>query len=141
MAEAQQAADLLGIGRHCSVPECFQLDFLPFVCDCCSKVYCLDHRTYAAHACPASGSKQLEVVVCPLCAQGVHMRPGQDPNEAFNAHVTTPGACDPANYGRVHHKPRCPVKGCKEKLTRWAEGQARMDMHACMHVTGHTFRV
>ena len=25
--------------------------------------------------------------------------------------------CDPANYARVHRKPRCPVPGCKEKLT------------------------
>ncbi len=25
--------------------------------------------------------------------------------------------CDPANYARVHRKPRCPVLGCKEKLT------------------------
>ena len=25
--------------------------------------------------------------------------------------------CDPSNYARVHRKPRCPVLGCKEKLT------------------------
>ena len=25
--------------------------------------------------------------------------------------------CDPANYARVHRKPRCPVPGCKEKMT------------------------
>ena len=24
--------------------------------------------------------------------------------------------CDPANYAKVHRKPRCPVPGCKEKL-------------------------
>jgi hypothetical protein len=35
-------------------------------CDCCKEVFCLDHRTYSAHACPASGSKQFEVFVCPL---------------------------------------------------------------------------
>ena len=25
--------------------------------------------------------------------------------------------CDPTNYARVHKKPKCPVPGCKEKLT------------------------
>lgn len=25
--------------------------------------------------------------------------------------------CDPSNYAKVHKKPRCPVPGCKEKLT------------------------
>ena len=25
--------------------------------------------------------------------------------------------CDPANYAKVHRKPRCPVPGCKEKMT------------------------
>lgn len=25
--------------------------------------------------------------------------------------------CDPSNYDKVHRKPRCPVGGCKEKLT------------------------
>lgn len=26
--------------------------------------------------------------------------------------------CDPANYDKVHRKKKCPVAGCKEKLTR-----------------------
>lgn len=28
----------------------------------------------------------------------------------------TRGECDPANYDRVHRKPRCPAPGCREKL-------------------------
>ena len=33
-------ADLLGLGEHCAVQECRQIDFLPFTCDCCKRVYC-----------------------------------------------------------------------------------------------------
>lgn len=51
------------------------------------------------------------------CAQGIRLKAGEDPNMAFNAHVSG-GSCDPSNYKRVNNKPRCPVKGCKEKLTR-----------------------
>lgn len=34
-------ADLLGIGTHCDLEGCGQLDFLPFNCDCCRKTFCL----------------------------------------------------------------------------------------------------
>ena len=26
-------------------------------------------------------------------------------------------ACDPANYAKVHKRPRCPAAGCRDKLT------------------------
>lgn len=51
---AHESADLLGIGQHCAAPGCGQVDFLPFRCDCCSKSFCLDHRSYSAHACAVS---------------------------------------------------------------------------------------
>jgi len=40
------------IGKHCSLQECKQLDFLPFECDACKKIFCLEHRTSEAHKCP-----------------------------------------------------------------------------------------
>ncbi|GAB4816853.1 hypothetical protein N2152v2_003899 [Parachlorella kessleri] len=43
------------------------------------------------------------------------MQAGDDANTAFDRHCQT--ECDPSNYARVHKKPRCPVPGCKEKLT------------------------
>ncbi|NXQ54058.1 ZFAN1 protein, partial [Anthoscopus minutus] len=42
----------LQVGQHCGVPECRQLDFLPFVCDGCSGIFCLQHRSRDAHGCP-----------------------------------------------------------------------------------------
>lgn len=109
------AADLMSLGQHCSVSDCNQLDFLPFKCDCCSRVYCLQHRSYAAHQCLNAASKSLEVIVCPLCAAGVRLRPQEDANAAFERHART--ECDPKNYNKVHRKPKCPVSGCREKLT------------------------
>ncbi|KAI8474242.1 MAG: hypothetical protein J3K34DRAFT_408603 [Monoraphidium minutum] len=109
--------DLMGLGEHCSRPDCLQLDFLPFRCDACKKTYCLDHRSYAAHSCAAApASRQLLVIVCPLCAEAVRLRQGEDPNAAFERHGAA-GGCDPRNYGRATAKPRCPARGCKERLT------------------------
>ncbi|XP_043544107.1 AN1-type zinc finger protein 1 [Chiloscyllium plagiosum] len=41
----------LEIGQQCEVQHCRQLDFLPFVCDGCSGIYCLEHRGKDAHGC------------------------------------------------------------------------------------------
>ncbi|KAJ8419174.1 hypothetical protein AAFF_G00006730 [Aldrovandia affinis] len=42
----------LDIGKHCSIGSCSQKDFLPFVCDCCSGVFCIEHRSLESHSCP-----------------------------------------------------------------------------------------
>ncbi|RAK97988.1 AN1-type zinc finger protein [Aspergillus ibericus CBS 121593] len=47
--------DLDSIGRHCQLPYCHQLDFLPFRCSSCKGTFCLDHRTETAHKCPRAG--------------------------------------------------------------------------------------
>ncbi|XP_007258651.3 AN1-type zinc finger protein 1 [Astyanax mexicanus] len=79
----------LDIGKHCEVESCSQKDFLPFVCDHCSAVFCLEHRSRDSHSCPeisvkrdisGSGSstsypctfenckgRELLPVVCPQC--------------------------------------------------------------------------
>ncbi|XP_072514595.1 AN1-type zinc finger protein 1 [Salminus brasiliensis] len=79
----------LDIGKHCEIQSCKQKDFLPFVCDSCSGVFCLDHRSRDSHSCPevsvkreisGSGSstsypctfenckgRELLPVVCPQC--------------------------------------------------------------------------
>lgn len=142
------SADLLSLGTHCALPDCYQIDFLPFNCDCCNRIFCLAHRTYAAHSCPTAGSKDCSIIVCPICAKAVRLGTGQDPNLAFEEHtlqvcfahlLASPAApeelqscqrctvrtqgpfnpqdCDPDNYAKVHKKTRCPVPGCKERLT------------------------
>ncbi|XP_026860160.2 AN1-type zinc finger protein 1 isoform X1 [Electrophorus electricus] len=77
------------IGKHCNIESCNQKDFLPFVCDSCSGVFCLEHRSRDSHCCPevsvkreVSGSgastsypctfdnckgRELLPVICPEC--------------------------------------------------------------------------
>ncbi|XP_072307470.1 AN1-type zinc finger protein 1 [Eucyclogobius newberryi] len=79
----------LDIGKHCQVETCSLKDFLPFVCEFCSGVYCLEHRNRHSHTCkeesmksetlPSKGStsypcsfhecsgKELLPVICPQC--------------------------------------------------------------------------
>ncbi|KMZ61411.1 AN1-type zinc finger protein 2B [Zostera marina] len=102
------------LGKHCSVDDCKMIDFLPFTCDRCSQVFCLEHRGYSTHSCPKANQQDVTVVVCPICAKGVRLIPNQDPNITWESHVNTD--CDPANYQRVNKKKRCPVKGCRETL-------------------------
>lgn len=41
---------LMNIGKNCS--ECHALDFLPYTCEYCHRVFCADHRKLDAHKCP-----------------------------------------------------------------------------------------
>ena len=113
MSNSNQS-DLMGIGAHCSHPGCGQKDFLPFKCDCCSRVYCLEHRTYHAHNCPLAGGKDTKVIICPLCAKSIKLNGSKDVHEAFDLHSRT--ECDPSNYQKAKKKTRCPVPGCREHL-------------------------
>ncbi|XP_064599072.1 LOW QUALITY PROTEIN: AN1-type zinc finger protein 1-like [Liolophura sinensis] len=76
-------------GQHCSVKICKQLDFLPFTCDGCGQIFCLDHRSKDAHSCsmvlvdktlpdyegpksypcsmPDCKGRELMEVICPHC--------------------------------------------------------------------------
>jgi predicted nucleic acid binding AN1-type Zn finger protein len=107
-------ADLMAIGAHCSQPGCGQVDFLPFKCDCCSHVFCLEHRTYLAHNCKLAGGKDTQVIVCPICAKSIKLAGDEDVHEAFEAHSRT--SCDPSKYKTANNKPKCPVAGCRERL-------------------------
>ncbi|CAL5420851.1 unnamed protein product [Camellia sinensis] len=103
------------LGKHCTVEDCKQIDFLPFTCDCCHQVFCLEHRSYVKHQCPNGNKNDVTVVICPLCAKGVRLMPDQDPNISWELHVNTD--CDPSNYEKATKKRKCPVRGCREILT------------------------
>ncbi|KAK1259063.1 Zinc finger AN1 and C2H2 domain-containing stress-associated protein 13 [Acorus gramineus] len=103
-----------GLGRHCSVSDCKLLDFLPFTCDRCDQVFCLEHRSYNTHECPNANQQDVTVLICPLCAKSVRLVPNEDPNITWESHVNTD--CDPTNYQAAVKKKRCPVPRCKETL-------------------------
>ena len=79
---AAMDADLLGLGRHCHHSDCHQLDFLPFRCNKCSRVYCLEHRR--CQACSSGADDETTVLLCPLCAKAIKVIPGQDPELIFD---------------------------------------------------------
>lgn len=103
------------LGKHCSVDDCKLIDFLPFTCDSCHRVFCLEHRSYGKHHCPNTDRKNVTVVICPLCAKGVRLIPDEDANITWESHVNT--ECDPSNYDEATKKRKCPVPGCREALT------------------------
>ncbi|KAK7244609.1 hypothetical protein RIF29_39433 [Crotalaria pallida] len=102
------------LGKHCSVSDCKLIDFLPFTCDRCNLVYCLEHRSYIKHQCTKANKQDVTVVICPLCAKGVRLIPDQDPNITWENHVNTD--CDPSNFEKVTKKKKCPAAGCREIL-------------------------
>ncbi|RHY35214.1 hypothetical protein DYB32_000283 [Aphanomyces invadans] len=105
------------IGEHCSKPGCNQKDFLPFACDCCSGVFCLEHRTYSAHSCPNAGSKDCRAITCPLCRATIPLTNDQDVNAVFDLH-TRAGNCNPDQYNeKKRAKVRCGAEGCRDVLT------------------------
>ncbi|XP_009335823.2 zinc finger AN1 domain-containing stress-associated protein 12 [Pyrus x bretschneideri] len=103
------------LGRHCQLSDCHQLDFLPFQCDGCRKVFCVEHRSYKSHECPKSDHNSRKVVVCEICSASVETTgcdDEQDHKLLLEKHAKS-GNCDPKNK----KKPTCPVRRCKETLT------------------------
>ncbi|KAL6520316.1 Zinc finger AN1 domain-containing stress-associated protein 12 [Orobanche minor] len=102
------------LGSHCQHSDCHQLDFLPFTCNSCRKVFCLDHRSYKSHNCPKSNISSRKVSVCEICSSVIettgHER--EDEKKIMERHEKS-GDCDP----KKKRKPTCPVRRCKEVLT------------------------
>mmetsp|Transcript_13436 Transcript_13436/g.32955 ORF Transcript_13436/g.32955 Transcript_13436/m.32955 type:complete len:197 (+) Transcript_13436:270-860(+) len=97
--------------ENCSFPGCNKVDFLPFKCDACSRLYCLEHRSYQAHACPEAKSKDFTVVICPDCKKGLRVPASEtDLDGVLTKHKQTecPGK---------KKVDRCAVCKCKLTLT------------------------
>ncbi|KAL2897716.1 Zinc finger AN1 domain-containing stress-associated protein 12 [Bienertia sinuspersici] len=102
------------LGQHCQHPDCRQLDFLPFSCNRCQKVFCVEHRTYMSHDCPKPDDKSRKVMVCETCSKSMETT-GLSPEEetAMKEKHANSKECDPSKK----KKQRCPVKQCREYLT------------------------
>nr|XP_012595458.1 AN1-type zinc finger protein 1 isoform X1 [Microcebus murinus] len=86
----------LDIGQHCQVEHCRQRDFLPFICDGCSGIFCLEHRSRESHGCSEvtiinerlktdehksyrcsfkdCAERELVAVICPYCEKNFCLR-------------------------------------------------------------------
>jgi hypothetical protein len=95
-------------GRHCA--QCRQLDFLPAVCDCCTKTFCTECLPYDKHSCPMAQQKNKLAAVCPLCDIVVTTTPGQSADDAVERHISN--GCKPA--ARKKSKHQCSFGKCKK---------------------------
>lgn len=102
------------LGQHCQLPDCHQLDFLPFDCNRCQKVFCVEHRSYKSHNCTKPDDKCRKVMVCEICSTSIETTGMSLQEEAvMKAKHENSKECDPLKK----KKPQCPVKRCKERLT------------------------
>jgi len=112
-------ADFSDHGQHCSYPYCNQKDFLPLTCDLCSKVLCREHLRYEDHECPHRARKDARVMLCTCCDKAVRIDPDEDQDLTLAKHMESEecALASKAKDGQPAGPPRCPVKGCKAKLT------------------------
>lgn len=75
------------LGKHCDATGCALKDFLPFQCDACKKIFCLEHRVYESHRCPIGrSSKDVRVIICPICDKSIKIRQHEDVNITWSRH-------------------------------------------------------
>jgi len=108
--------DFHKLGKHCSSSTCRQLDFLPFPCEHCDKVYCLEHRLPSEHSC-TGGGRVLDVraAICPFCGITVKYTDKDDINILMEPHMQSK-ACQQLAAERTKKKKtsqKCHVKGCR----------------------------
>jgi hypothetical protein len=75
------------LGAHCAEVGCHKLDFLPFTCDRCHGVFCLDHRDFSHHSCTVDITQQRQMPHCPVCQQVVFVSAGESADAVVNAHI------------------------------------------------------
>lgn len=77
------------LGHNCEVADCNQRDFLPFTCDLCRRKLCLLHRSYNAHSCEGSNSKDMTSIDCPICGKSVKFSQSQSADAIWDNHYNT----------------------------------------------------
>lgn len=106
------------LGEHCQEPSCNRLDFLPFRCTSCKKIFCKDHFNENKHSCSQSNGarRDFQVPLCPLCNQPVPYKRSEMPDIAMSTHIDRDCKSDPAEERRRNiFSNKCSKKGCKQK--------------------------
>ncbi|KAI8145062.1 hypothetical protein BJV82DRAFT_604748 [Fennellomyces sp. T-0311] len=100
------------LGKHCTFDGCSQLDFLPYTCYHCKKIFCQEHFKLDDHHCPSLNDPQLDVRVptCPICESPVPGPRNEDPNIRVNRHIQS-NCADTKRQSNL-----CRQRGCKAKL-------------------------
>ncbi|KAI8139732.1 hypothetical protein BJV82DRAFT_242346 [Fennellomyces sp. T-0311] len=98
--------ELPNVGKHCSLPSCKTLDFLPITCPFCQKTFCGPHGLPADHDCSQWERVDRRVVQCNACQNMVMVPDGSRVEQALEQHVCRP--LEPVQ------KKKCGVRGCRE---------------------------
>jgi len=107
------------LGKNCSEVTCKQRDFLPFTCQSCGKVFCLDHRSQSAHQCNQADRGDKKVMICPICQKTIYYEMGKDSEEQVWAKHQA-RECGQINNHQRNSSPSkivCASRGCNTKLT------------------------
>ncbi|CAM9148409.1 unnamed protein product [Ascophyllum nodosum] len=99
------------LGKHCTEENCGQQDFLPFKCDACSGIFCLEHRTRAGHSCTRPNFNDKRVLECPDCNRVLKRPPGVDHDVLLARHLES-GCAEGVRKARPN-KHRCSAQGCR----------------------------
>eukprot|EP00904_Undaria_pinnatifida_P001392 jgi/Undpi1/11253/HiC_scaffold_30.g13551.m1 len=99
------------LGKHCSAENCGQQDFLPFKCDACSGIFCLDHRTHIGHSCSNAAFNDKRVLECSKCNKVLRRPPGVAHHHLLERHIAS--GCVEGVRKNKPNKLRCFVKGCR----------------------------
>ena len=97
------------LGHHCEMKSCNQRDFLPFKCDLCRRKLCLLHRSYAAHSCEGSDSKDMTSIDCPVCGKSVKFSQAQCVDDVWEKHYFNDCSkiSPPLKAAKICHKETC----------------------------------
>ncbi|KAG6812559.1 hypothetical protein H0H92_002211 [Tricholoma furcatifolium] len=114
MTTADNGTQLLSIGKQCAHPSCLLIDFLPFKCQHCEESFCQEHFKVAAHGCSKYDESKYNRVApdCPFCNTPVAVRPGQDPNDRMEDHITKECSVMTGKSGRARTMPKCRNQFC-----------------------------
>jgi len=127
------------LGQHCSQEGCQQLDFLPFECAACKRIFCLAHSAYSSHNCTATSDAR--VPECPLCGAPVPIAKGDDINAKVEQHISAGCPQTKVQHTNTCSYPRCrkyevvPVI-CKQCYKNFCLSHRFPQDHACEGVTG-----
>ena len=108
--------ELPHIGAQCSKPDCKQLDFLPFPCDECGRVFCKDHYLSKDHVCDHSlvVEKTDNIATnCPICDKLVVAHEGKDINQLMSAHIES--GCQANVHESSIQSFKCSMSSCNTR--------------------------
>eukprot|EP00835_Amoeboradix_gromovi_P006067 NODE_652_length_5520_cov_0.241284.p4 type:complete len:148 gc:universal NODE_652_length_5520_cov_0.241284:1730-2173(+) len=76
--------ETLSVGKRCVLEYCGKIDYLPFDCHYCRKIYCGDH--FKEHPC-SHILRDNRCVKCMICSHPIAVPNGEDPNVRVNQHI------------------------------------------------------